>query len=72
MQPTGIDEPLSYEYPLMLNWSEIKAKKRDEYDSKNGRGHGKVISYALLSSYFFCHCLCHLIECLSTLYSSMM
>ncbi|KAI4979935.1 hypothetical protein ZWY2020_016688 [Hordeum vulgare] len=41
IQPTGIDEPLSYEYPLMLNWSEIKAKKRDEYDSENGRGHGK-------------------------------
>ncbi|KAI4991823.1 hypothetical protein ZWY2020_040209 [Hordeum vulgare] len=36
-----VDEPLSYEYPLMLNWSEIKAKKRDEYDSENGRGHGK-------------------------------
>ncbi|KAI4989056.1 hypothetical protein ZWY2020_036373 [Hordeum vulgare] len=41
VQPTGIDEPLSYEYPLILNWSEIKAKKRDEYDSENGRGHGK-------------------------------
>ncbi|KAI4986746.1 hypothetical protein ZWY2020_019376 [Hordeum vulgare] len=41
VQPTGIDEPLSYEYPLMLNWSELKAKKRDEYDSENGRGHGK-------------------------------
>ena len=44
VQPTGIDEPLSYEYPLMLNWSEIKAKKRDEYNSENERGHGKVIS----------------------------
>ncbi|KAE8788615.1 hypothetical protein D1007_37323 [Hordeum vulgare] len=41
VQPTGVDEPLSYEYPLMLNWSEIKSKKRDEYDSENGRGHGK-------------------------------
>ncbi|KAE8814472.1 hypothetical protein D1007_08547 [Hordeum vulgare] len=41
IQPTGIDEPLSYEYPLMLNWSEIKAKKRDEYNSENERGHGK-------------------------------
>ncbi|KAI5000374.1 hypothetical protein ZWY2020_004963 [Hordeum vulgare] len=39
--PTGIDEPLSYDYPLMLNWSELKTKKRDEYDSENGRGHGK-------------------------------
>ncbi|KAI4979937.1 hypothetical protein ZWY2020_016690 [Hordeum vulgare] len=34
IQPTGIDEPLSYEYPLMLNWSEIKAKKRDENSEK--------------------------------------
>ncbi|KAI5021061.1 hypothetical protein ZWY2020_054471 [Hordeum vulgare] len=41
VQPTGIDEPLSYEYPLMLNWSEIKAKKHNEYDSESRRGHGK-------------------------------
>ncbi|KAI5011405.1 hypothetical protein ZWY2020_013542 [Hordeum vulgare] len=41
VQPTGIDEPLSHEYPLMLNWSDLKAKKRDEYDSQNGHGHGK-------------------------------
>ncbi|KAE8790307.1 hypothetical protein D1007_35460 [Hordeum vulgare] len=43
VQPTGIDEPLSYEYPLMLNWSELKAKKHDEYDLENGRGHGKIV-----------------------------
>ncbi|KAI4990825.1 hypothetical protein ZWY2020_039196 [Hordeum vulgare] len=41
VQPTGIDEPLSYEYPLVLNWSELKAKKRDEYDLENGCDHGK-------------------------------
>ena len=42
VQPTAIDEPFSCDYPLMLNWPELKAKKRDEYDSVHGRGHGKV------------------------------
>ncbi|XP_037470886.1 uncharacterized protein LOC119344600 [Triticum dicoccoides] len=30
------------EYPLMVNWSEMEAKKRDIYDNENDRGHGTI------------------------------
>ena len=63
VQPTAIDEPFSCDYPLMLNWPELKAKKRDDYDSVHGRGHGKVIIYAFLSIDFMLFKL--LIDCLS-------
>ena len=33
---------LAHEYPLMLNWSEDEAKKRDAYDTSYGRGNGTV------------------------------
>ena len=52
VQPTAIDEPFSCDYPLMLNWPELKAKKRDEYDSVHGRGHGKVNYLLILVNLF--------------------
>ena len=33
---------LAHEYPLMLNWSEDEAKKRDAYDTSYGRGNGTI------------------------------
>ena len=36
-------DPLSLQIPLMKNWTESKAEKRDKYDLDNGRGHGLVI-----------------------------
>ena len=49
VQPIAVEtyDPLSSEYPLMINWSEIEAGKRDQYDTDNGRGHGKVNVYGL-------------------------
>ena len=49
VQPTAIEtfDPLSSEYPLMVNWPEVEAAKRDECDIVYGRGHGKVNIYAL-------------------------
>ena len=38
-------DPLAHEYPLMLNWSEDEAKKRDAYDTSYGRGNGTVSYY---------------------------
>ncbi|KAM3214129.1 hypothetical protein ACQJBY_066517 [Aegilops geniculata] len=35
-------DPLANEYPLMLNWSEDEAKKRDAYDTAYGRGNGTI------------------------------
>ncbi|XP_073355563.1 uncharacterized protein [Aegilops tauschii subsp. strangulata] len=35
-------DPLAHEYPLMLNWSEDEAKKRDAYDTSYGRGNGTI------------------------------
>ena len=35
-------DPLANEYPLMLNWSEDEAMKRDAYDTAYGRGNGTV------------------------------
>lgn len=47
VQPTSIEtyDPFSSEYPFMINWSEIEARKRDQYDTDNNRGHGKVNIY---------------------------
>ncbi|KAM3215572.1 hypothetical protein ACQJBY_067537 [Aegilops geniculata] len=44
VQPTSVEtfDPLSSEYPLMVNWSEMEAKKRDSYDTENDRGHGTI------------------------------
>ncbi|XBI19276.1 hypothetical protein VPH35_060845 [Triticum aestivum] len=36
-------DPLAHEYPLMLNWSEDEAKKRDAYDTSYGRGNGTIV-----------------------------
>ena len=38
-------DPLAHEYPLMLNWSEDEAKKRDAYDTSYSRGNGTVSYY---------------------------
>ena len=44
VEPIGVDtfDPLSRDYPLMLNWPEMKGKKRDDYDNMHGRGTGNV------------------------------
>ncbi|XP_073355221.1 uncharacterized protein [Aegilops tauschii subsp. strangulata] len=44
VQPTTgpKNDPLSLQVPLMKNWSESKAEKRDKYDLENGRGHGLI------------------------------
>ncbi|XP_044385027.1 uncharacterized protein [Triticum aestivum] len=44
VQPTSVEtfDPLLSEYPLMVNWSEMEAKKRDIYDNENDRGHGTI------------------------------
>ncbi|KAE8782641.1 hypothetical protein D1007_43904 [Hordeum vulgare] len=44
VQPIAIEtyDSLSSEYPLMINWSEIDVGKRDQYDTDNGCGHGKI------------------------------
>ncbi|KAM3258664.1 hypothetical protein ACQJBY_050445 [Aegilops geniculata] len=36
-------DPLANEYPLMLNWSEDEAMKRDAYDTAYGRGNGTIV-----------------------------
>ncbi|XBI19091.1 hypothetical protein VPH35_060712 [Triticum aestivum] len=36
-------DPLAHEYPLMLNWSEDEAKKRDAYDTSYSRGNGTIV-----------------------------
>ncbi|KAF7044866.1 hypothetical protein CFC21_054036 [Triticum aestivum] len=40
VEPIGVDtfDPLSREYPLMVNWPETEGKKRDDYDNMHGRG----------------------------------
>ncbi|XBI69870.1 hypothetical protein VPH35_064496 [Triticum aestivum] len=35
-------DPLAHEYPLMVNWSEDEAMKRDAYDTAYGRGNGTI------------------------------
>ncbi|XBI32247.1 hypothetical protein VPH35_055721 [Triticum aestivum] len=35
-------DPLAHEYPLMVNWSEDEAMKRDSYDTAYGRGNGTI------------------------------
>nr|XP_045086414.1 uncharacterized protein LOC109734371 [Aegilops tauschii subsp. strangulata] len=35
-------DPLLLQVPLMKNWTESKAEKRDKYDLENGRGHGLI------------------------------
>ncbi|XBI68870.1 hypothetical protein VPH35_048016 [Triticum aestivum] len=35
-------DPLSREYPLMLNWPETEGKKQDDYDNMHGRGTGNI------------------------------
>ena len=47
VEPIGVDtfDPLSREYPLMLNWPETEGKKRDDYDNMHGRGTGNVSQY---------------------------
>ncbi|KAM3297176.1 hypothetical protein ACQJBY_039182 [Aegilops geniculata] len=35
-------DPLANEYPLMLNWSEDEAMKRDAYDTAYGHGNGTI------------------------------
>ena len=49
VQPTLVEtfDPLLSEYPLMVNWSEMEAKKHDTYDTENDRGHGTVNIYIL-------------------------
>lgn len=49
IQPTvgETTDPLAHEYPLMINWFEVVAAKRDAYDGQYGRGHGKVNTYGL-------------------------
>ncbi|XBI13345.1 hypothetical protein VPH35_140088 [Triticum aestivum] len=44
VEPIGVEtfDPLSREYPLMLNWSETEGKKRDDYDNMHGRGTGNI------------------------------
>ncbi|XP_044385877.1 uncharacterized protein [Triticum aestivum] len=44
VQPTSVEtfDPLLSEYPLMVNWSEMEAKKHDIYDNENDRGHGTI------------------------------
>nr|XP_020180203.1 uncharacterized protein LOC109765843 [Aegilops tauschii subsp. strangulata] len=44
LEPIGVDafDPLSREYPLMLNWPETEGKKRDDYDNIHGRGTGNI------------------------------
>ncbi|XP_020164530.1 uncharacterized protein [Aegilops tauschii subsp. strangulata] len=44
LEPIGLDafDPLSREYPLMLNWPETEGKKRDNYDNIHGRGTGNI------------------------------
>ena len=44
VEPIGVDtfDPLSREYPLMVNWPETEGKKRDDYDNMHGRGTGNV------------------------------
>lgn len=37
-------DPLTLLTPLMRNWTETTAASRDDYDDKNGRGHGEVIN----------------------------
>ncbi|XBI63217.1 hypothetical protein VPH35_043686 [Triticum aestivum] len=36
-------DPLAHEYPLMVNWSEDEAMKRDAYDTAYGRGNGTIV-----------------------------
>ncbi|VAH84427.1 unnamed protein product [Triticum turgidum subsp. durum] len=44
LEPIGLDafDPLSREYPLMLNWPETEGKKRDDYDKIQGWGSGNT------------------------------
>ncbi|XP_073366082.1 uncharacterized protein [Aegilops tauschii subsp. strangulata] len=44
VQPTTgpKNDPLSLQVPLMKNWTDSKAEKRDKYDLENGRGHGLI------------------------------
>ncbi|XBI77993.1 hypothetical protein VPH35_087765 [Triticum aestivum] len=44
VEPIGVDtfDPLSREYPLMVNWPETEGKKRDDYDNMHGRGTGNL------------------------------
>ncbi|XBI68879.1 hypothetical protein VPH35_048025 [Triticum aestivum] len=44
VEPIGVDtfDPLSREYPLMLNWPETEGKKRDDCDNMHGRGTGNI------------------------------
>ncbi|KAE8781664.1 hypothetical protein D1007_45055 [Hordeum vulgare] len=44
VQPIAVEtyDPLSSEHPLMINWSEIEARKHDQYDTDNGHGHKKI------------------------------
>ncbi|KAF7075217.1 hypothetical protein CFC21_080006 [Triticum aestivum] len=44
VEPIGLDtfDPLSREYPLMLNWPETEGKKRDDYDNMHGRVTGNI------------------------------
>lgn len=44
VQPISLEtfDPLTRQFPLMLNLHELEAEKRDDYDTLNGHGHGKV------------------------------
>ncbi|KAF7081131.1 hypothetical protein CFC21_085103 [Triticum aestivum] len=44
VEPIGVDtfDPLSREYPLMLNWPETEGKKRDDYDNMHEGGTGNI------------------------------
>ena len=48
-------DPLANEYPLMLNWSEDEAKKRDAYDTAYGRGNGTVSYYLCVTISYYMH-----------------
>ena len=51
-------DPLAHEYPLMVNWSEDEAMKRDAYDTAYGRGNGTVSYYSYVTISYCMH-LCY-------------
>jgi hypothetical protein len=52
VHPTG--SQLTSSRPLMRNWTEEEAKKRDNMEYKDGRGTG-LVSFLLLMYYYLHH-----------------
>ena len=48
-------DPLALLSPLMRNWTEEAAEKRDKYDFQYGRGVGMVIRAIYLFSFKVCN-----------------